>query len=247
DLLAADIATDSSASDSSGDDSSGGDSSGGDSSGGDPSSGGGVFPVRRTFDPYFSHSWASGFSEFASGNNQESSSEAVTAWAGLRLWADASGNGPLASEAAWMQSAEAASALAYWVDPALTGEQFQGFQRDMVSLNWGGKRDFATWFSAEPSAVIGIQLIPMSPSSGYLAGAGSGGTLRITTLSDAALGAGPAASLSDYALMYRALAGASAAQDALTEARRIPQTVIDNGNSRTYLLAYIMSAAGRAS
>ena len=39
------------------------------------------------FDPYRGHSWASGPSPFASGNNQESSSEAVAAWNGLALWA----------------------------------------------------------------------------------------------------------------------------------------------------------------
>lgn len=39
-------------------------------------------PVRRVFDAYASHSWASGTSPFADGNNQESSSEATTAWAG---------------------------------------------------------------------------------------------------------------------------------------------------------------------
>ena len=47
-------------------------------------------PQLRTFDPYAGHSWASGTSPFADGNNQESSSEAVTAWNGLGLWAQAS-------------------------------------------------------------------------------------------------------------------------------------------------------------
>ena len=49
----------------------------------------GAFPDLRVFDAYASHSWASGTSPFADGNNQESSSEAVTAWTGLALWAQA--------------------------------------------------------------------------------------------------------------------------------------------------------------
>ena len=55
----------------------------------------GLFPDRRPFDAYNAHSWASGTSPFGDGNNQESTSEAVTAWTGLSLWADATRNQPL--------------------------------------------------------------------------------------------------------------------------------------------------------
>ncbi|MCI1748544.1 MAG: glycosyl hydrolase [Acidipropionibacterium sp.] len=55
----------------------------------------GTFPQRRNFDPYASHSWASGTSPFGDGNNQESVSEAVNAWVGLGLWAKGRG-GPRA-------------------------------------------------------------------------------------------------------------------------------------------------------
>ena len=42
-----------------------------------------LMPDRRVFDAYAAHSWASGTSPFADGNNQESTSEAVNAWVGL--------------------------------------------------------------------------------------------------------------------------------------------------------------------
>ena len=58
------------------------------------------FADRRVFDAYAAHSWASGTSPFADGNNQESSSEATTAWAGLQLWARARGNAELEELAA---------------------------------------------------------------------------------------------------------------------------------------------------
>ena len=58
----------------------------------------GLFPDRRPFDAYHAHSWASGTSPFGDGNNQESTSEAVTAWTGLGLWADATRNQPLKAE-----------------------------------------------------------------------------------------------------------------------------------------------------
>ncbi|MBF4575000.1 glycosyl hydrolase [Frondihabitans sp. VKM Ac-2883] len=199
------------------------------------------FPDTRVYDPYFSHSWASGYSPFADGNNQESSSEAVNAWTGLALWAKASGDSALEGEANWLLSGETASALAYYVNPSLDEPQFDGFSHDLVSLNWGGKRDYATWFSAAPSAIIGIQLIPMSPVSTYLGSSAGGGASHIKKLVAAALTGGADATLIDYVLMYESLAGKDAAASALAAAKKLPSTAIDNGNSRTYLLAYIMA------
>jgi endoglucanase Acf2 len=34
----------------------------------------------------------------------------------------------------------------------------------MASLVWGGKYDYATWFSARPSHIFGIQFLPISPA-----------------------------------------------------------------------------------
>ena len=51
--------------------------------------GGTAFPFLRNFDPYEGHSWASGVGLGDAGNNQEPSSEAVNAWAGLILWGEA--------------------------------------------------------------------------------------------------------------------------------------------------------------
>lgn len=203
------------------------------------------FPALRGFDPYFSHAWASGYSSFADGNNQESSSEAVTAWAGLSLWAGVTGNAEMSKLADWLLSGETASALAYWVNPDLSGQQFAAFENDLVSINWGGKRDFATWFSPEPSAVIGIQLVPMSPSSGYLGTAAAGGAEQIGRLVEAAAPNGYDVMFGDFLLMYRSLAGGEEARAALAEARKLPDERIDGGDSRTYLLAYILSNTSR--
>jgi len=51
-----------------------------------------LFPFLRNFDPYAGHSWASGNAQFADGNNQESSSEAMNAWYGIILWGELTGN-----------------------------------------------------------------------------------------------------------------------------------------------------------
>jgi endo-1,3(4)-beta-glucanase len=190
----------------------------------------GTTPRLRAFDVYAGHSWASGASDFADGNNQESSSEAVNAWAGLSLWATATDDDDLAAEAAWLLSAEAASARAYWTDAELPA----GFDHRVVGINWGGKRDYATWFSPEPTAILGIQLIPMSPSSSYLAD-------DPERVAAAVAEAGSTGPLGDYVLMYSALSGAGAARAASVAARTLPEDAIDDGDSRSYLMAFTMA------
>ena len=199
------------------------------------SSGGEHFPTRRAFDPYGSHSWASGTSPFADGNNQESVSESVNAYAGLELWAQAAGDQGLAGQAAWMASAEAHAGLVYWTNPDLS--EFPGYQAGIVSLLWGGKRDYATWFSPEPAAKLAILLLPMSPSSGYLAGDPD----RIRANVAEATGGNFRQQFGDYLLMYSALAGTAERDAALAEAADLPDDLIDDGLSRTYLLAWLLS------
>ncbi|WP_263731691.1 glycosyl hydrolase [Cellulomonas sp. SG140] len=192
-------------------------------------------PQLRVFDPYAGHSWASGTSPFADGNNQESGSEAVNAWNGLGLWAAASGQDALGTEATWLMSTEAASVRAYWTAPDLSS--FSGFQHKVVAMNWGGKRDYATWFSPEPSAMLGIQLIPMNPGSGWLAQGVD--PARITAAVDEAAPNGYGVQFGDYLLMYRSMAGPKEAAAAWTAAQQLPDTAIDNGDSKAYLLAFV--------
>ncbi len=199
-----------------------------------------TFPALRGFDPYSGHSWASGFAPFADGNNQESSSEAVAAWNGLALWAKVAGDAPLQQEASWLLSSEAASALSQWVDFDTTAKPYAGYDRGVVGIVWDGKLDYGTWFSAEPAAVLGIQLIPMSPVSDYLAA----DPQRIRSNVAEALAHGPAPQFADLLLMYSALAGPDDAASALQQARKLPDSAIDDGNSRSYLLAWIMVHGG---
>jgi endoglucanase Acf2 len=195
------------------------------------------FPERRVFDAYASHSWASGYSPFADGNNQESSSEAITAWNGLALWAAVTKNAALDTEASWMLSSETASANAYWTNFDQSAAVYRGYYHSIVPLNWGGKRDYATWFSAEPSAKLGILLVPMSPVAGYLAG----NPARIEKNVSQGAPSGYEVPLGDYVLMYSAQAGADQAAKALAVAKSLPDKFIDDGNSRSYLLAWIMT------
>lgn len=197
-----------------------------------------ALPERRVFDAYASHSWASGTSPFADGNNQESSSEAVNAWAGLTLWARASGNTALESEAVWMHALEAQSARAYWTDFDTSDAVYTGFKHSILPLNFGGKRDYATWFSPEPAAAMAILVIPASPSSDHLAGDPE----RIrANVAEATASGGFEQTYGSYLLMYSALAGETERAAALKTARTLSNKAVDDGVTRTYLLAFLMA------
>ena len=197
-------------------------------------------PQLRVFDPWAGHSWASGTAPFADGNNEESVSEAVNAWNGLGLWAQASGQGALATEAAWLASTEAAAGRAYWTAPDLSA--FPGFAHRVTSIVWGGKRDWATWFSAAPSAMLGIELVPMNPASGWLA-VGVDPAHIVASVDEATPG-GYGVAFGDYLLAYRALAGPAQAVAAWQQATALPDSAIDDGDSRAYLLAWIAAHGG---
>jgi endo-1,3(4)-beta-glucanase len=194
-------------------------------------------PQLRAFDPYAGHSWASGTSPFADGNNQESSSEAVNAWNGLGLWAKTSGQEALATQATWLLSTEAATARAYWTAPDLP----EGFEHEVVALNWGGKRDWATWFSPEPSAMLGIQLLPLGPAQ-LTAGLGVD-PARIRASVQEAAPDGYDVMFGGDLLGYLALAGPDDASVAWKELESLPSTAIDDGTSRAALLAFVAAAS----
>lgn len=196
-------------------------------------------PRMRTFDAYWSHSWASGWAPFADGNNQESVSEAINAWNGLALWADVRGDAALGARARWMLSMEVQASKAYWTDFDTADPVYQGFDHTVTSLVWGGKRDWATWFSPEPSAMLGILVLPASPVSTYLAG----DPARIRANLSGALGKDGSFDVmfGDQLLMYSSLAGEQDARAALDKARSLPSERIDDGDTRSYLLAFIMA------
>ncbi|MFC8193502.1 glycosyl hydrolase [Cellulomonas sp. NPDC057328] len=196
-----------------------------------------ALPQLRTYDPYAGHAWASGTAPFADGNNQESASEAVNAWNGVGLWAAASGQDDLRTQATWLTSTEALTSRTYWTAPDLDDPVLDGFEHRVVALNWGGKRDWATWFSPEPSAMLGILLIPMGPVSDHLALDVDPAT--ITAAVDEAAPDGPDVMFGDYLLMYRALAGPDEAAAAWEDALALPDTSVDDGSSRAYLLAWL--------
>ncbi|WP_062303155.1 glycosyl hydrolase [Demequina subtropica] len=198
-----------------------------------------AFPVRRAFDPVAGHSWASGISPFADGNNQESSSEAVLAWNAVALWAAVTDDDALGDSARWMLSAESEAATRLWLAPDLS--EFPEFAHGIVAIEWGAKRDYATWFSAEPAAMLGIQIIPGQPAAMDPLAAVPAESI-VAAVDEAWGDANLPAMFADYLLMYRALAGDEERAEAWEAAISLPDDAIDDGDTRTWLLAWIAAA-----
>ncbi|HZE87503.1 MAG TPA: glycosyl hydrolase [Methylomirabilota bacterium] len=124
------------------------------------------YPYLRNFDIYEGHSWADGIGDTADGNNQESSSEAINAWYGTYLWGKLTNDGDLQKNALYLYNMEMQSAEYYWFDK--NNMYDAPYTHAIASIIWGGKVDFATWFSKDTNMIYGIQLLPITPASLYL-------------------------------------------------------------------------------
>ena len=190
------------------------------------------FPVERNFDPYAAHSWAAGLSPFADGNNQESSSEAINAWNGVAAWGKLTKNSQLESSATWMLSSESAAAKAAWRTVDTSASYLKNYKAPLTSLNFGGKRTYATFFSDEPGVKLAIQLIPMNPVMKTL----SSDPYIKSVINASITNNNYNVTLGDSDLMYMALADPARALGLVSSQK---DSFIDDGNSRTYLDAWV--------
>ena len=127
------------------------------------------FPFIRNFDPYEGHSWARGNSDFyGHGNDQESSSEAINAWAALAFLGEFTGNKRMRDLGVYLYVTEIASVLNYWFD--IHGIVFDPrYPKPIASMVFGGGYGYSTWWTEEPRQIHGINLLPITSASVYLA------------------------------------------------------------------------------
>ena len=84
----------------------------------------------------------------------------------MYLWSQVTNDPRLAVTGLYMYTTETQSVKQYWFGG--NGLYTAPYQHRIASLVWGGKVDFATWFSSNPNAIYGIQLLPVTPGSSYL-------------------------------------------------------------------------------
>ena len=126
-----------------------------------------LFPFLRCMDAYAGHSWASGHSGFAAGNNQESSSEAMNFNTGIILWGSATGNTEIRDLGIFLYVNQAAAINQYWFD--VDNAVFPtGFDYETVGILWDNGGAYATWWSPEPEEIHGINYLPFTGGSLYL-------------------------------------------------------------------------------
>lgn len=125
------------------------------------------FPFLRNFDPYEGHSWASGVGLGEFGNNQESSSEAVNAWAGIILWGLVTGRPELTELGIYLYASEINAIQHYWFDihRLVLAPEYRNVE---VSQLFGGQYVHNTWWTDEPRQIKGINLLPITTASLYL-------------------------------------------------------------------------------
>ncbi len=124
------------------------------------------FPFLRHFDPYAGHSWASGHAGFAHGNNQESSSEAMMFSTAMVLFGEATGNTGMRDAGIWLYTTERAAIGDYWFD--VSNAVFpSNYGHDTLGILWGGGGAYATWWTANPEEIHGINMLPVTGGSLY--------------------------------------------------------------------------------
>ena len=125
------------------------------------------FPWLRQYDPYAGHAWASGHGSFASGNNQESSSESMNFSTAVILWGEATQQMNLRDLGVFLYAMENQAINQYWFD--VDNQVFpEDFGHTTSAIVWGDGGVYGTWWTANPEEIHGINFLPIHGGSLYL-------------------------------------------------------------------------------
>lgn len=117
------------------------------------------FPWLRNFDPYEGHSWAGGYADNRSGNNQEAAGEALFSWVGEYMWGLVTGNDEYRDTGIWGFTTEEKAAEQYWFNYD-HDNWVEGFNHAAVGQVYGSAYSFGTYFSGDPEQIYGIHWLP---------------------------------------------------------------------------------------
>lgn len=122
-----------------------------------------MFPYMRNFDCYEGHSWAGGYGDNNSGNNQESASEATFAWSGLYLWGLVTEQDKYRDAGIWGFTTEGIADQQYWFN--IDGDNWdEDYIHGDIGIVYGLAGSYGTYFSGNPCCIYGIHWLPVTPS-----------------------------------------------------------------------------------
>ncbi len=192
------------------------------------------FPRHRAMDFFRGHAWAAGLSEFADGQNQESTSEAVNAWYAMHLVGLTLGDRRVSDLGRLLLTLELDAAHTYWQMPSASPHYGYPFKaRRMVGILFQTRAVFGTFFGGNPEYVYGIQMLPFTPITETLLGR-SWVSDSWPELNTAAMGAAPG--WRGFLSMSHAITDRNAALGELNAL-----TAWDDGNSKTNALWWAAS------
>ncbi|MBF0299064.1 MAG: hypothetical protein HQK51_10115 [Oligoflexia bacterium] len=128
------------------------------------------FPYLRYFSPYSGRSYANGWSwdDNHSGNDQESTSEAMNAWASVYLWGLVTGNKTYRDLGLYLYWTEKSAIDQYWfnVDKDILHESYA--YSHAVILRETAYEFETFWGSRYIEELFGIQMLPITAATLYL-------------------------------------------------------------------------------
>jgi endo-1,3(4)-beta-glucanase len=125
-----------------------------------------MFPWFRNFDPYEGHSWAGGYADNQSGNNQEAAGEALFSWVGQYLWGLVTDNDTYRDAGIWGFTTEVKAAEQYWFN--FDGDNWApGYKHKTAGMVFGSAYLYGTYFSGDPESIYGIHWLPTAEWLSY--------------------------------------------------------------------------------
>ncbi|MBQ9885559.1 MAG: discoidin domain-containing protein [Lachnospiraceae bacterium] len=115
----------------------------------------------RSYDLYEGHSWAGGYADNDSGNNQESASESLFSWVSLYLWGVLTQNDSYRDAGIFGFTNEMDAVKEYWFDYDLEN-WIDDWPYEVVGQVYGGINFYGTFFGGQPLYIYGIQWLPIS-------------------------------------------------------------------------------------
>jgi len=118
-----------------------------------------LYPSFRSFDPYQGHSWAGGYADNDSGNNQEAAGESLFGWVGQYMWSLLTGDVSFRDASIYGFTTELKAIEQYWFN--YDGDNWlPQWTHKSVGQVYGSSYFYGTFFSGAPVHIYGIHWLP---------------------------------------------------------------------------------------